>query len=162
MALRSRSLRLYISYVESVLLGNCSLFLLHLYCNGLPFKVPRLKKSKTPLSPVSTQYKFGLCPRSFATTKGIIHAEFTRSRSASLLFRTAGEMAFVWNQRLVFSFPLGTEMFHFPRLTPMHVCIRCMVSNASIRGVPPFGNLRIKGCLSPPRSLSQIATSFIV
>ena len=27
--------------------------------------------------------------------------------------------------------------------------------------VSPFGNLRIKGCLSPPRSLSQTTTSFI-
>ena len=27
--------------------------------------------------------------------------------------------------------------------------------------VLPFGNLRIKGCLPPPRSLSQVTTSFI-
>ena len=34
--------------------------LLHLHYNGLPFKVPRRKKSKTPLSPIPTQYKFRL------------------------------------------------------------------------------------------------------
>jgi len=28
--------------------------------------------------------------------------------------------------------------------------------------VPPFGYSRIKGCLSPPRDFSQIATSFFV
>ena len=27
--------------------------------------------------------------------------------------------------------------------------------------VSPFGNLRIKACLAAPRSLSQLATSFI-
>ncbi len=30
-----------------------------------------------------------------------------------------------------------------------------------LRRVSPFGNLRIKGCLPPPRSLSQATTSFI-
>ncbi len=28
-------------------------------------------------------------------------------------------------------------------------------------GVPPFGDPRIKGCLPPPRGLSQAATPFI-
>ncbi len=37
-----------------------ALLLLHLYNNGLPFKVPRRKKSKTPLSPIPTLYKFRL------------------------------------------------------------------------------------------------------
>ena len=33
---------------------------------------------------------------------------------------------------------------------------------SSREGVSPFGNLRVKGCLPPHRSLSQAATSFIV
>ena len=32
---------------------------------------------------------------------------------------------------------------------------------SSYNGVSPFGNSRIKGCLPPPRDLSQAATSFI-
>ena len=39
------------------------------------------------------------------------------------------------------SFPLGTEMFHFPRLPSLRiVTITCY-------GVTPFGNRRVKGCL---------------
>ena len=34
-------------------------------------------------------------------------------------------------------------------------------SQSSTERVSPFGHLRIKGCLPPPRSLSQAATSFI-
>ena len=33
---------------------------------------------------------------------------------------------------------------------------------SSIKGVSPFGDLRVKGCLPPYRSLSQAATSFVV
>ena len=54
---------------------------------------------------------------------------------------------------LLVSFPLGTEMFHFPRSA---LLIRY---DESCMGLPyrvaPFGNLRIAGCLAPPRSLSQ-------
>src|SRR3989344_2242836 len=55
---------------------------------------------------------------------------------------------------LLVSFPLGTEMFHFPRSArTTRYGGRCM-------GLPyrvaPFGNLRIEGCLTPPRSLSQL------
>ena len=59
-----------------------------------------------------------------------------------------------------FSFPLGTEMFHFPRFPTSHLCIQCGFIRHYSYGVSPFGDLRIKGCLPPPRSLSQAATSF--
>ena len=39
------------------------------------------------------------------------------------------------------SFPLGTEMFHFPRLPPFRV------ATITYGGVTPFGNRRVKGCL---------------
>lgn len=52
------------------------------------------------------------------------------------------------------SFPPGTEMFHFPG------CASCYVIQQDHRGllcgVSPFGDLRIKGCYTPPRSLSQL------
>jgi hypothetical protein len=56
---------------------------------------------------------------------------------------------------LLISLPSGTEMFHFPEFAPMHLCIQCMVTRFSSGQVSPFGNLRIKVCLSTPRSLSQ-------
>ncbi len=51
-------------------------------------------------------------------------------------------------------------MFHFPRFPTSHLCIQCGFMRHSSHGVSPFGYLRIKGCLPPPRSLSQAATSF--
>ena len=47
-----------------------------------------------------------------------------------------------------------------PQVRPLHLCIQCKVTIKNDR-VSPFGNLRIKGCLLPPRSLSQATTSFI-
>ena len=59
----------------------------------------------------------------------------------------------LWESRLI-SFPLGTEMFHFPRSAPKKVL-----------GLLPVGfpiqtstDHRI---FAPPRSLSQLITSFI-
>ena len=42
-----------------------------------------------------------------------------------------------------------------------HLCIQWSDHCASRKGVSPFRDLRIKGCLPPPRSLSQAATSFV-
>ena len=50
-------------------------------------------------------------------------------------------------------------MFHFSRCPPSQLSLSGNPS--SMDWVSPFGDLRIKGCLSPPRSLSQIAASFI-
>ena len=59
------------------------------------------------------------------------------------------------------SFPSGTEMFHFPELAHAGLCIRPGVTEHDFRRVSPFRNSRIKGCLAPPRDLSQLTTSFI-
>ena len=59
------------------------------------------------------------------------------------------------------SFPSGTEMFHFPEFAPTHLSIQCGVPGHCPRRVSPFRYLRIIGCLAPPRSLSQLTTSFI-
>ena len=59
------------------------------------------------------------------------------------------------------SFPSGTEMFHFPELALGRLCICLPVTEHDFRRVSPFRNPRIKGCLAPPRGLSQLTASFI-
>ena len=59
------------------------------------------------------------------------------------------------------SFPSGTEMFHFPELALGRLCIHLPVTGHDSRRVSPFRNPRIKGCLAPPRGLSQLTASFI-
>jgi hypothetical protein len=58
-------------------------------------------------------------------------------------------------QLLLFSFPPGTEMFHFPGFASRE----CYFADPQFKteGVSPFGNLRIKGYKPPPRSLSQVS-----
>lgn len=46
------------------------------------------------------------------------------------------------------------------RLTDLYIQSADHLSSTG--GVSPFGHLRLTGCLPPPRSLSQAATSFIV
>ena len=60
----------------------------------------------------------------------------------------------LWESRLI-SFPLGTEMFHFPRLASLTGYRNCF------RWVAPFRDPRIIGYLAPPRGLSQLIASFI-
>lgn len=59
------------------------------------------------------------------------------------------------------SFPSGTEMFHFPELASCKLCIHLRTTGHDSRRVSPFRNPRIKGCLAPPRGLSQLTASFI-
>ena len=53
-----------------------------------------------------------------------------------------------------FSFPLGTEMFHFPRFASYTLMLQDDIG--LLYRVSPLGDLRIKGCYTPPRSLSQL------
>ena len=46
-----------------------------------------------------------------------------------------------------------------PRVRLLHLCIQCKIPIN--RWVSPFGNLRIKACLTSSPSLSQSTTSFI-
>ena len=89
-----------------------------------------------------------------------------RSRTAALQPRTVETARFglfpflpfrsplLWESRLI-SFPLGTEMFHFPRSAPQKRYWNCF------QWVAPFRDPRIIGYLAPPRGLSQLITSFI-
>ncbi len=58
------------------------------------------------------------------------------------------------------SFPRGTEMFHFPRLAPVRLCVQRKVAPHYQRRVSPFGHPRVKGCSAPHRGLSQPSTPF--
>ena len=58
------------------------------------------------------------------------------------------------------SFPRGTEMFHFPRFAPSHLCIQWEVRRHYPPWVSPFGHPRIKAWLAAPRGFSQLPTSF--
>ncbi len=63
---------------------------------------------------------------------------------------------------MLFSLPVGTEMFHFPTfpLPALYIQAGVMGSDKPPHGVSPFGNPRITARLSAPRGLSQITTSF--
>lgn len=65
----------------------------------------------------------------------------------------------LWESRLI-SLPPGTEMFHFPGLASLKLCIHFRMPGHDSRRVSPFRNHRITGCLAPPRCLSQLTASF--
>ena len=52
-------------------------------------------------------------------------------------------------------------MFQFPAFASLGLCIQPEMTGYYAGRVAPFGNLRIKACLTAPRSLSQLTTSFI-
>ena len=53
-------------------------------------------------------------------------------------------------ESIFLSFPLGTEMFQFSRLA----------AQTYVLGLRLFGKLRIKACLTTPRSFSQFSAPF--
>lgn len=63
-------------------------------------------------------------------------------------------------ESLLFSLPVGTEMFHFPTFPPRTLYIQVRVTGDEACRVAPFGDPRIDVWLSTPRGLSQIPASF--
>ena len=82
---------------------------------------------------------------------GITHTWFSLIRFRSPLL----------TESLLFSLPVGTEMFHFPTFPPHTLYIQVRVTGLASSRVSPFGNPRITVWLSTPRGISQIPTSFI-
>jgi hypothetical protein len=80
----------------------------------------------------------------------ITHARFSLIRFRSPLL----------TESLLFSLPVGTEMFHFPTFPPHTLYIQVRVTGLASSRVSPFGNPRITVWLSTTRGLSQIPTSF--
>ncbi len=64
-------------------------------------------------------------------------------------------------ESLLFSLPVGTEMFHFPTFPPHTLYIQMRVTRHHSCWVSPFGNPRITARLTAPRGISQPPTSFI-
>ncbi len=64
-------------------------------------------------------------------------------------------------ESLLFSLPVGTEMFHFPTFPPRTLYIQMRVTAHDDGRVSPFGHPRITVRLPTPRGLSQAPTSFI-
>ncbi len=149
---RSRGLRLYI-YIGIQFYQETEVnHLLHLYDNGLPFNALCRKKSKTPLFIAQTSYMFRLIPvRSPLLRESYVYHQYSDKSEIR------------WYTVLIIFFSSGYWDVSLPQVvstTPMYSAQG--LRRLMVRGVPPFGHLRIKGCLSPPRSLSQTATSFIV
>jgi hypothetical protein len=79
----------------------------------------------------------------------------TRTRFG--LFRVRSPLL---TESLLFSLPVGTEMFHFPTCPPPALCVQAGVTGHDSSRVSPFGNPRITARLTAPRGLSQPPTSF--
>jgi hypothetical protein len=62
---------------------------------------------------------------------------------------------------LLLSFPQSTEMFQFPCLPHLVLCVQTRVTGHDPGRVSPFGHPRINAYLTASRGLSQPATSFI-
>ena len=73
----------------------------------------------------------------------------TPSRKRDGLGCSAFARRYLRNHRL-FSFPRGTEMFHFPRYRPEALCIQTPVTRHYSGWVAPFGHPRISACLPLP------------
>ena len=63
-------------------------------------------------------------------------------------------------ESLLFSFPPGTEMFHFPGFASSGLCIQPGIRQHYPPWVSPFGHPRIIAWLAAPRGFSQPPTSF--
>lgn len=64
-------------------------------------------------------------------------------------------------ESLLLSIPRGTEMFQFPRLPLLALCVQTRVTGHDPSLVSQFGHPRINARLTAHRGFSQPATSFI-
>ena len=80
----------------------------------------------------------------------------TRTKFGLIRFRSP-----LLTESLLFSLPVGTEMFHFPTFPPHTLYIQVQVTRHHSCWVSPFGHPRITARLTAPRGLSQPPTSFI-
>lgn len=80
----------------------------------------------------------------------------TQKRFSLIRFRSP-----LLSESLLFSLPVGTEMFHFPTFPPHTLCVQVWVTRHDSCWVSPFGHPRITAWLPTPQGLSQAPTSFI-
>ena len=123
---------------------------------GVSPSMPRLSSTTSTSSTISYSLSTRQRRLSGPTTPGmqrlpaITHDRFSLFRVRSPLLA----------ESLLFSLPVGTEMFHFPTFPPTALCVQAAVTTVSCRWVSPFGNPRINAWLAAPRGLSQPPTSF--
>ena len=105
------------------------------------------------LSPHQSGRTGTVCPTTptMQPLPGITHERFSLIRVRSPLL----------TESLLFSLPVGTEMFHFPTFPPHALYIQARVTRHHSCWVSPFGHPRITARLTAPRGLSQPPTSFI-
>ena len=116
-----------------------------------PFKTVRLPPSFVTVARAGRPWM--LCPTTPHTQPlpGI-----TRIRFSLIRFRSP-----LLTESLLFSLPVGTEMFHFPTFPPSTLYIQVQVTRHHSCWVSPFGHPRITARLTAPRGLSRPPTSFI-
>ena len=83
-----------------------------------------------------------------------------RSIEMGQVWATPRSLAATYGITLVF-FSCGYLDVSVPRVRHAQLCIQYTVTGHYPCRVSPFGNLRIKACLTTPRSLSQFTASFI-
>lgn len=79
----------------------------------------------------------------------------THDRFSLIRFRSP-----LLTESLLFSLPVGTEMFHFPTFPPLALCVQARVTGHDSSRVSPFGHPWILARLPTPQGLSQASTSF--
>ena len=77
-----------------------------------------------------------------------------------LVWATPRSLAATYGITIVF-FSLGYLDVSVPPVRSMYLCIQYTVTGHYPCRVSPFGNLRVKACLTAHRSLSQFTASFI-
>ena len=83
-------------------------------------------------------------------------AAITQYRFSLFRFRSP-----LLSESLLFSLPVGTEMFHFPTFPPTALYIQAEVTGHDSSRVSPFGHPWITARLPAPQGFSQAPTSFI-
>jgi hypothetical protein len=139
-----------------VLLGRC-LHSRKLTPTGLSPSLAPLSNGLTLCLRFLTVHSFGGISTDIPTTPvsqrppAITRYEFSLFRFRSPLL----------SESLLFSIPVGTEMFHFPTFPPDTLYIQVQVTGHDSSRVSPFGHPRITVRVPTPRGLSQASTSFI-
>ena len=120
----------------------------HLLCR--PFPRPSTTTKISDLLEVRQNFRVDPTTPLVQRLPAITHVRFG-------LFRVRSPLL---TESLLFSLPVGTEMFHFPTFPPGALCVQALVTGHDSSWVSPFGHPRIKAWLTAPRGLSQPPTSF--
>ena len=124
---------------------------------GLSPSPARLSNPVRPRMQFLTPRPCGSMDKTHPTTLAPQHLPaITRYEFGLIRFRSP-----LLSESLLFSLPVGTEMFHFPTFPPAALCVQAEVTGHDSSWVSPFGNPRITARLPTPQGLSQATTSFI-